>query len=199
MPRFVTGEPPTDADIAAVITKISHRVMRKLRQLGYLEAGLAAAVATGYDPLRDDAPALARAMATSVQQRLAFGERTGQQVSRIGSGFGAEGEAPRLTGPRCASVQGFSLHANTQVPGPSARPVGAPDPVYRPRCGVPGAPGTRRQRRSRLYLHSSVVGRDHGDSPLASGTPRKGDRKPFDLPILHAARTQSDSPNRAAQ
>jgi hypothetical protein len=32
-PRFVTGEPPTDADIAAVITKISHRVMRKLRQL----------------------------------------------------------------------------------------------------------------------------------------------------------------------
>src|SRR6266436_5493770 len=26
-PRFVTGEPPTDAAIAAVITKISHRVM----------------------------------------------------------------------------------------------------------------------------------------------------------------------------
>ena len=115
-PRFVTGEPPTDADIAAVITKSSHRVIRKLRQLGYLEVGLDAAVATGYDPLRDDAPELARTMAASVQQRLAFGERTGQQVRRIGSGFGAEGEAPRLTGPRCASVQGFSLHANTQVP-----------------------------------------------------------------------------------
>ena len=115
-PRFVTGEPPTDADIAAVITKISHRVIRKLRQLGYLEAGLDAAVATGYDPLRDDAPELARTMAASVQQRLAFGERTGQQVRRIGSGFGAEGEAPRRTGPRCASVQGFSLHANPQVP-----------------------------------------------------------------------------------
>jgi Putative transposase len=27
-----------------------------------------------------------------------------------------EGEAPRLTGPRCASVNGFSLHANTQIP-----------------------------------------------------------------------------------
>jgi hypothetical protein len=26
------------------------------------------------------------------------------------------GEAPTLTGPRCASVHGFSLHANTQVP-----------------------------------------------------------------------------------
>jgi Putative transposase/Transposase zinc-binding domain len=115
-PRFVTGEPPTDADIAAVITKISHRVIRKLHQLGYLEAGLDAAVATGYDPLRDDAPELARTMAASVQQRLAFGERTGQQVRRISSGFGAEGEAPRRTGPRCASVKGFSLHANTQVP-----------------------------------------------------------------------------------
>ena len=34
----------------------------------------------------------------------------------MGAGFGTEGEAPTLTGPRCASVQGFSLHANTQVP-----------------------------------------------------------------------------------
>src|SRR5215813_14746752 len=92
------------------------RVIRTLRHLGYLEAGSDDAVATGYDPLRDHEPALARTMAASVQQRLAFGERAGQQVRRIGSGFGHEGEAPTLTGPRCASVQGFSLHANTQVP-----------------------------------------------------------------------------------
>jgi hypothetical protein len=115
-PRFVTGEPPTDADIAPVVQTISHRVMRKLRQLGYLEAGLDAAVATGYDPLGDDAPELARTMAASVQQRIAFGERAGQKVRRIGSGFGAEGEQPTLSGARCASVHGFSLHANTQVP-----------------------------------------------------------------------------------
>jgi hypothetical protein len=114
--RFVQGEPPSDADIAAVVQKISRRVIRTLRQLGYLEAGLDAAVATGYDPLVDDAPELARTMAASAQQRIAFGERAGQQVRRIGSGFGAEGEVPTLTGTRCASVQGFSLHANTQVP-----------------------------------------------------------------------------------
>jgi len=114
-PRFVTGEPPTDADIATVVQTISHRVMRKLRQLGYLEVGLDAAVATGYDPLGDDAPELARTMAASVQQRIAFGERAGQKVRRIGSGFGAEGEQPTLSGARCASVHGFSLHANTQV------------------------------------------------------------------------------------
>jgi len=55
-------------------------------------------------------------MAASVQQCIAFGERAGQKVRRIGAGFGDKGEAPTLTGTRCASVHGFSLHANTQVP-----------------------------------------------------------------------------------
>ena len=73
-------------------------------------------MATGYDPLRDTAPELARTMAASVQQRLAYGERAGQHVRRIGSGFGSEAEAPRLTGPHCASVNGFSLHAHTAIP-----------------------------------------------------------------------------------
>jgi hypothetical protein len=49
-------------------------------------------------------------------QRIAFGERAGQKVRRIGSGFGYEGERPELKGPRCASVNGFSLHANTDIP-----------------------------------------------------------------------------------
>jgi hypothetical protein len=34
-------------------------------------------VATGYDPLRDDEPELARTLAASVQQRMAFGEGAG--------------------------------------------------------------------------------------------------------------------------
>jgi hypothetical protein len=55
-------------------------------------------------------------MAASVKQRIAFGERAGQNVRRISSGFGYEGERPELTGPRCARVNGFSLHANTPVP-----------------------------------------------------------------------------------
>ena len=63
-----------------------------------------------------DEPALARTRAASVTQRLAFGERAGQHVRRIGSGFGYEGERPTLTGPRCASAHGLSRHANTQVP-----------------------------------------------------------------------------------
>ena len=110
------GEPPTDTDITAVVQKISHRVLRTLRSLGYLETGGDTVVATGSDPLVEDEPALARTLAASVQQRMAFGERAGQRVRRLGAGFGSAGEMPTLTGPHCASVQGFSVHANTQVP-----------------------------------------------------------------------------------
>jgi len=84
--------------------------------LGYLEVGVEEVVATGDDPLISEEPELARTMAASVKQRIAFGERAGQKVRRIGSGFGYEGERPAPTGPRCASINGFSLHANTQIP-----------------------------------------------------------------------------------
>jgi hypothetical protein len=115
-PRFLKIEPPSDVEVADVIQKISRRVIRKLRQLGYLEAGIDVPVATGYDPLLDNEPELARTVAASVRQRIAFGERAGQKVRRIGSGFGYENERPEFKGRRCASVNGFSLHANTDIP-----------------------------------------------------------------------------------
>ena len=102
--------------IAAVVQTISRRVIRKRRRLGYLETGLAPPVATGYDPLRATAPELARTMAASVQHRIAGGERAGPHGRRSSAGLGAEGEAPRLPGPRCASVHGFSGPATTALP-----------------------------------------------------------------------------------
>ncbi len=45
-------------------------------------------VATGYDPLLDTEPELARTIAASVKQCIAFGERAAEKVRRIGSGFG---------------------------------------------------------------------------------------------------------------
>jgi hypothetical protein len=134
-PRFLKGEPPSDADVAHVVQQISRRVIRTLRRLGYLEAGMEVPVATGYDPLLDTEPELARTMAASVTQRIACGERAGQNVRRIGSGFGYEGERPARTGPRCASVNGFSLHANTAIPA-HRREVGALDALYRQRGPV---------------------------------------------------------------
>jgi hypothetical protein len=100
--------------MTAVLQQSSRRVISTRRQLGYLEAGSDAAMATGYDPLRDNEPEFARTMVASITQRIACGERAGQTVRRIGAGFGYAGERPALTGPHCASVHGFSLHANTQ-------------------------------------------------------------------------------------
>ena len=119
-----------------VLQKISHRVIRKLRRLGYLEAGMEAAVATGYDPLLDTEPELARTMAASVKQRIAFGERAGEKVRRIGSGFGYEGERPELTGPRCASVQRLFLACQYRDSSASAGSVGAFDSLHSQRCRV---------------------------------------------------------------
>jgi hypothetical protein len=99
-----------------VLQTISRRVIRKLRHLGYLETSVEDPVPTGYDPLVDQEPEFARTLVASVQQRIAFGERAGQQVRRIGSGCGYEGEHPALTSARCASVHGLSLHTNAQVP-----------------------------------------------------------------------------------
>jgi len=50
--------PPSDADIAAVVTTLSQKVIRQLRQLGYLDPDLDTTIATGYDPLVDDEPEL---------------------------------------------------------------------------------------------------------------------------------------------
>src|SRR6266487_351762 len=150
--RFVQAEPPTDTDIAAVVQKISRRVVRKLRRLGYLETGMEPPVATGYAPLRDTAPALARTMAASVQQRIACGERAGQPVRRIGAGFGAEGEAPKAHGSAlrpCPRVFPPRPHGDS---GASARSIGTTHPLYRPRRRVPGAPPGRRPRRSGLHV-----------------------------------------------
>src|SRR5215475_6336497 len=41
-PRFLAGEPPSNTAVAEVVQKISRRVIRTLRRLGYLETGLAA-------------------------------------------------------------------------------------------------------------------------------------------------------------
>jgi hypothetical protein len=74
--------------VAEVVQTSSGRVIRTLRHLGDLEAGMEIPVTTGYNPLLDKEPELARTMAASVTQRIACGERAGQHVRRIGSGFG---------------------------------------------------------------------------------------------------------------
>ena len=113
-PRFVKAEPPSDTDIAAVVQKISHRVCQA-PPVRYLEPSLAAAVATGYAPCVTTLPSSPRPRrppSSSVSPRGAG--RSAGPAHRLR--LWRRGRDATLTGPRCASVHGFSLYANTQVP-----------------------------------------------------------------------------------
>jgi Putative transposase len=90
-PRFVKAEPPREADVADVVRKISRRVIRKLRRLGYLEAGMETAVATGYDPLFDNDPELARTMASSVKQELPLGNERERRCGGLARALALKG------------------------------------------------------------------------------------------------------------
>ena len=83
-PRFVKVDPPSDVEIAEVVHKISQRVIRKLRRLGYLESFSEAPVATGYDPLVDDDPELARTLLASVHQPLPLALGPGRKSGVLG-------------------------------------------------------------------------------------------------------------------
>jgi len=72
------------------------------------------------DPLETEEPLLSQLYSASVQGRIAAGPRAGQGVVRLGDRIDAE-EVEAITGPRCASVQGFSLHADVCVPARDRR------------------------------------------------------------------------------
>src|SRR5947207_10722145 len=66
------------------------------------------------DPLSRDQPGLAALYVASVSGRIAFGPNAGRRMTRTGDQIDPESMGV-LTTPRCASVSGFSLHANTAV------------------------------------------------------------------------------------
>ena len=66
------------------------------------------------DPLSRDQPAMAAIYVASVLGRVALGPNAGRRVKRTGDQVDPE-TMEGLVSPRCASVSGFSLHANTAV------------------------------------------------------------------------------------
>ena len=119
-PRFVQGEPPSDTDIAAVVQKISRRVIRTLRRLGYLEADLDAPAATGYDPLRDDAPELACTMAASVQHAAPLGSGLASRSGALVQALATQARHQHSLVPAVPACKAFR-----STPTPRFRPIGA--------------------------------------------------------------------------
>ena len=113
-PKFRKGKSPANKDIQSLVAKISKRVVRLLRRKGHL--GELGPDETPVDPLFEEDPTYASCMSVSVKNQIALGERRGQRVRFIGSGFGYEGEQPALKGKLCAMVNGFSLHAAVRIP-----------------------------------------------------------------------------------
>jgi hypothetical protein len=106
-PRFAWIEKPTDEEIQALVKTIAHRVIRALKKHGNFQDS-SEALAEG------DPDVISELQAASVRSRVALGERRGQWIRRLGSIGWAD--VAELTGPLCASLQGFSLHAGTVRP-----------------------------------------------------------------------------------
>ncbi len=94
--------PPTDEEIRALVQVIAKRVVRALKKQGHFAEG--EALAEGAED------GLSELQAASVRSRVAMGERRGQWIRRLGAL--RVGDPPELTGPLCANVAQFSLHAN---------------------------------------------------------------------------------------
>src|SRR6266446_3261005 len=107
---FHPAPAPSDAEVAATVATIRHRVQQLLVRRG-LEA---ADEATGpADRLADESPVLAGIVGASVQGRVALGQRAGARVRRLGDARDTATVTSR--GPRQTHLDGFDLHANVWV------------------------------------------------------------------------------------
>jgi hypothetical protein len=115
-PRFHPLPPPTDEEIARITAAIAQRVEKLLVRKGLLGED----APTDPDPREADEPLLSQLYSASVQGRVAAGPRAGQRLLRLGDRIDVE-DVEAITGQRCASVQGFSLHTGVCVPARDRR------------------------------------------------------------------------------
>jgi hypothetical protein len=115
-PRFRLLPPPTNAEVARITAAIARRVEKLLVRRDLLGEEASA----DPDPLEIDEPLLSRLYAASVQGRIAAGPRAGQRLVRLGDRIDPD-DLEEITGRRCASVRGFSLHADVCVPARDRR------------------------------------------------------------------------------
>ncbi|NWG14819.1 MAG: transposase, partial [Acidobacteria bacterium] len=110
-PLFRRVPPPSDAEVARVADRLHRRVAKLMEKRGLGPQ----ADPDEADTLRRDEPLLAELYSAAVSGRVATGPRTGRRIARVGDEVDpANGVLP--SGPCCASVAGFSVHAGVCVP-----------------------------------------------------------------------------------
>jgi hypothetical protein len=109
-PQFQVLLAPEDAEIARLTASLAQRIAKLLDR---------SSLGPDSDPeesdsLRRDEPWLAGLYAAAVSGRTAYGPNAGRRVTRVGDQIDPESMDFTLS-PGCASVDGFSLHANVAV------------------------------------------------------------------------------------
>ena len=113
--KFRNIDAITDDEVAELISKISERILKYLRRLGYLNKEGEIVTNPVADELFQEYESINIAIQASIAGKIAFGANAGKYVTKIGSGFGYGEEIPLAKGKRCYSINGFSLHANTSI------------------------------------------------------------------------------------
>jgi Putative transposase/Transposase zinc-binding domain len=102
---------PSDAEVARVTERIRRRVARILKRRGLGPQS----VEEDPDSFRHDQPLLAELYGASVSGLVATRPRPGRRIVRVGDTIEWKDQAVSA-GPRCASIAGFSVHANVRIP-----------------------------------------------------------------------------------
>jgi len=109
--RFHRAPPPSDAEMARVAGRIHCRVARLMERRGLGPQ----ADPEEADALLRDQPLLAELYGASVTGRVAVGPRAGRRLAKLSDEVDAE-DLAALSGPCCAAIAGFSVHANVCIP-----------------------------------------------------------------------------------
>ena len=103
--------PPSDAEVARVTERIHRRIARLLERRGLGPQ----ADRDESDTLLQNQPLLAELYSASISGRVATGPRAGRRVAKVGDAIDLQDIAVP-SGPRCATISGFSVHANVCIP-----------------------------------------------------------------------------------
>jgi len=108
-PEFHELLAPEDEEIVKLTALVATRIRSLLKRRGLGMDG-----SEEVDALFRDEPGLAALYANSVRSRVAVGSNTGQRVAKLGDQIDGD-SLDVLQSPRCATVDGFSVHANVSI------------------------------------------------------------------------------------
>jgi hypothetical protein len=108
---FRPAPPPSDAEVARVTDRIHRRIAKLLERRGLGPQ----ADRDESDPLRHSQPLLSELYGASISGRVATGPRAGRRIVKVGDAIDLEDIAVS-SGPRCATISGFSVHADVCIP-----------------------------------------------------------------------------------